>query len=619
MYDKIRALPKDIADKIAAGEVVERPLSIVKELIENSIDAGASSIIVEIKKGGKEYIRVTDNGCGIHKDQLALAFMRYATSKIFTDEDLNAIQSLGFRGEALASIAAVSKIELVTKTADESAGSRIVVEGGDIAEISDAACQDGTTIVVRDLFYNIPARKKFLKPDNAESSLVSDYVSKMAIAYPHIRFRLVNNGTILYSTLGNNSLKQAIMTVYSPDITKKIIPVEYTSGNLKLSGYVSAPSECRNNRRYQIFFVNGRLVKSPLIEKALDEAYRDKVFDGKYPAAFLFLEEDPSKLDVNIHPSKTEIRFFEEDTVRDFVIRSVRRALLDPGVSNVIPKIPENSAEAEVKPFESKVVDDNNISSTDHLDAGQPIVYGTSQSNTPGVSYVSVREEPDDAPFFADLRAERTEEQQSFQVQEQIIEEKAGNRLLFSALKIIGSVFDTYIIAKDDDYLYIVDQHAAHERVLFEKLRERFNKRDPESQMLLAPYVMHLSAAAKLAAMDLLPSLSMLGYEIEDFGTAELIVKAVPSCMSMSEAEAFLESFLEDEKMSPEKFSLKRDEIISNSCKAAIKGGDRISDVEAADLFRQLDSCENPYNCPHGRPTYIRYSQYNLERLFLRK
>ncbi len=619
MYDKIRALPKDIADKIAAGEVVERPLSIVKELIENSIDAGASSIIVEIKKGGKEYIRVTDNGCGIHKDQLALAFMRYATSKIFTDEDLNAIQSLGFRGEALASIAAVSKIELVTKTADESAGSRIVVEGGDIAEISDAACQDGTTIVVRDLFYNIPARKKFLKPDNAESSLVSDYVSKMAIAYPHIRFRLVNNGTILYSTLGNNSLKQAIMTVYSPDITRKIIPVEYTSGNLKLSGYVSAPSECRNNRRYQVFFVNGRLVKSPLIEKALDEAYRDKVFDGKYPAAFLFLEEDPSKLDVNIHPSKTEIRFFEEDTVRDFVIRSVRRALLDPGVSNVIPKIPKNSAEAEVKPIDNNVVDDKNISSTDHLDAGQPIVYGTSQSNTPGVSYVSVREEPDDAPFFADLRAERTEEQQSFQVQEQIIEEKAGNRLLFSALKIIGSVFDTYIIAKDDDYLYIVDQHAAHERVLFEKLRERFNRRDPESQMLLAPYVMHLSAAAKLAAMDLLPSLSILGYEIEDFGTAELIVKAVPSCMSMSEAEAFLESFLEDEKMSPEKFSLKRDEIISNSCKAAIKGGDRISDVEAADLFRQLDSCENPYNCPHGRPTYIRYSQYNLERLFLRK
>ncbi len=619
MYDKIRALPKDIADKIAAGEVVERPLSIVKELIENSIDAGASSIIVEIKKGGKEYIRVTDNGCGIHKDQLALAFMRYATSKIFTDEDLNAIQSLGFRGEALASIAAVSKIELVTKTADESAGSRIVVEGGDIAEISDAACQDGTTIVVRDLFYNIPARKKFLKPDNAESSLVSDYVSKMAIAYPNIRFRLVNNGTILYSTLGNNSLKQAIMTVYSPDITKKIIPVEYTSGNMRLSGYVSAPSECRNNRRYQIFFVNGRLVKSPLIEKALDEAYRDKVFDGKYPAAFLFLEENPSKLDVNIHPSKTEIRFFEEETVRDFVIRSVRRALLDPGVSNVIPKIPENSAGPEEKNIENNMVDDKIIPSTNHQDNEQSFIYGTSQSNAPGVSYVSVREEPDDALFFADLRAERTEEQQSFQVQEQIIEEKAANRLLFSGLKIIGSVFDTYIIASDDDYLYIVDQHAAHERVLFEKLRERFNKREPESQMLLAPYVMHLSAAAKLAAMDLLPSLSVLGYEIEDFGAAELIVKAVPSCMSMPEAEAFLESFLEDEKMSPERFILKRDEIISNSCKAAIKGGDRISDVEAADLFRQLDGCENPYNCPHGRPTYIRYSQYNLERLFLRK
>jgi DNA mismatch repair protein MutL len=605
MYDKIRALPKDIADKIAAGEVVERPLSIVKELLENSIDAGSTSIIVEIRKGGKEYIRVTDNGCGIHKDELSLAFMRYATSKIFTDDDLNAIQSLGFRGEALASIAAVSKIELVTKTADEASGSRIALEGGEIIEITEAACQDGTTIVVRDLFYNIPARKKFLKQDNAESSLVTDYVSKMAIAYPNVRFRLVNNGTILYSTLGNNSLKQAIMTVFSPDITRKIIPVEYSAGDMHISGFVSSPSECRNNRRYQIFFVNGRLIRSSLIEKALDEAYRDKVFDGKYPAAFLFLEEDPSKLDVNIHPSKTEIRFFEEDAVRDFLVRSVRRALLDPGVSNVVPKTEDN---------------DNNITSTStNEQKSETVSYGIDQSPSPKVSYVSVREDPEAKPFFADLRAERTEEQQSFEVQEKMIEEKAAPRLRFSDLELIGSVFDTYIIAKDPDHLYMLDQHAAHERVLFEKLRARFSSRDTESQMLLAPYVLHLSPAAKIAALDLLEPLGVLGYEIDDFGAAELIVKAVPSCMSMAEAEAFLESMLEDEKLTADKFELKRDEIISNSCKAAIKGGDRISAVEAMELLRQLDGCENPYNCPHGRPTYIRYSRYDLERLFLRK
>ncbi|MCF0149842.1 MAG: DNA mismatch repair endonuclease MutL, partial [Firmicutes bacterium] len=331
----IKALPKEIADKIAAGEVVERPLSIVKELVENSVDAGARSITVEIRKGGKEYIRVSDDGKGIAPDQVELAFRRYATSKIESAEDLDRIQSLGFRGEALASIAAVCRVELTTKTHGARIGSRIVVTGGITEEKGDTACQEGTTIVVRDLFFNTPARRKFLKADNAESSLITDFISKMAIAYPGIRIRLINNGTILFSTMGKGDLKQAILTVYSPQLIKKLLPVNGSDGQYSVRAYISAPSESRTNRRYQIFFVNGRLVKSRMLEQAVSQAYSDKLFDGRYPCAFLFLQLPPESLDVNIHPTKTEIRFFEEETVKEFLINALRRALLDPQASEL--------------------------------------------------------------------------------------------------------------------------------------------------------------------------------------------------------------------------------------------------------------------------------------------
>ena len=354
----IRALPREISDKIAAGEVVERPVSIVKELIENSVDAGATAITCEIRKGGKEYIRVTDNGCGIPADEAELAFMRYATSKIATVEDLNAIETLGFRGEALASIAAVSRVELITKPAEQKTGTRIRLEGGIAEEITETACEDGTTLIVTDLFYNTPARRKFLKPDNSEAALISDYVSKMALAYPDIRFRLISNGTILYSTLGKGDLKSAILTLYSPQMAKGLVPVdgEGDTAGLKLAGFVSAPAYSRNNRRMQIFFVNGRWVRSRVMEDALEEAFSDKLFEGRHPAAFLFLELDPSAVDVNIHPHKTEIKFFDERGVSDFMIRAIRRSLLkQDGVAESASIAKPMAREAETvyaKPYE---------------------------------------------------------------------------------------------------------------------------------------------------------------------------------------------------------------------------------------------------------------------------
>ena len=322
----IRALAKDISDKIAAGEVVERPLSIVKELVENSVDAGASSITVEIRKGGKEYIRVTDDGKGMSEDDARLCFSRYATSKISEASDLEHIESLGFRGEALASIAAVSRVELITKERGERMGTRVAISGGVFEAVEPAACQEGTTIVVRDLFYNTPVRRRFLKPDNSESSLVIDFFSKMAVAYPGIKMRLINNGSILFSTMGKGDLKQAILTVYSPGMVRKLLPVSFTDGDQSVRAYISAPSDSRTSRRYQIFFVNGRLVKSRVLENAVFRAYSDKLFEGRYPMVFMFLTVPADSLDVNVHPTKTEIKFLDEEKVSSFVIKAVRRA-----------------------------------------------------------------------------------------------------------------------------------------------------------------------------------------------------------------------------------------------------------------------------------------------------
>ena len=623
----IRALPREISDKIAAGEVVERPVSIVKELIENAVDAGAGSITCEIRKGGKDYIRVTDNGCGIPSGEVELAFMRYATSKIATEDDLNAIGTLGFRGEALASIAAVSRTELITKPSDQTTGTRIRIGGGVCEEITEAACEDGTTIIVTDLFYNTPARRKFLKPDNSEASLITDYVSKMALAYPDIRFRLISNGTILYSTMGKGDLRAAILTLYSPQMVKGMVSIEGESasdGERKLAGFVSAPAYSRNNKRMQIFFVNGRWVKSKVMEDALEEAFSDKLFDGRHPAAFLFLEVDPRTVDVNIHPHKTEIKFYDEREVSDFMIRAIRSSLLkQEGVTEASSIARPVSREAETvyaKPYES-------LRSEGSEDISIP--EGASEY----VSIVDINPLPETSyqgrteNLFARMREESDREQ--LQVQEKIAPygnkntdpsgEAAEPRFLFSALTIIGEAFATYIIAKDEDHVYMIDQHAAHERILYEELLKIFNGADAPSQPILAPMLLQMGAVSKAAVTEKLMLLSTLGYRIEEFGMGDVIVKEIPSCMGLQEAEDFAIHILQQDTVKAADIQLKREELTSNACKAAVKGGDRLDMEEMKELFVRLDRCENPFSCPHGRPTLIRFSQSDLERQFKRK
>ena len=608
MYSRITELPEDVAGKIAAGEVVERPLSVVKELLENSLDAGATSVTVEIQKGGKEYIRVTDNGCGISKDQLRLAFMRHATSKLRTTEDLDYINTLGFRGEALASIASVSRTELISRPADQKLGARICLESSEVTVLEDAACEEGTTIIVKDLFYCIPARLKFLKPDNTESSLITDYVSKMAIAWPQVRIRLISNGSTLFTTPGRNSLKQAIMTVYSPKLCAGLLELASEDADMRVIGYVSSPSYYEKNRRRQVFFVNGRLIKSKLLENAVADAYSDKLFEGMYPAVFIFLTVDPSQLDVNIHPHKTEVRFYQEKAVSEFLVRSIRRTLLDPKGMEVRTESPQPAA-PEVphiqQPEQRNVFDDQPQDSTNDAVQIEDVSFGSA----------SLSSEPAYDDFFKDLRTASEEQEQ---VQEEIFNYNSSNRLLFAGLSIVGQFRDTYIILKDRDGLYILDQHAAHERVMYEKLIKSFNSDITASQQLIVPVIKDIGISEMQQAESAAEALAQLGFDIRPFGPSAFAISAVPGFMDIAEAESFLDEFF-TAAAEGRSVQARKDQIITRSCKSAVKAHDHLSDEEIRALLLDLDRCENPYSCPHGRPTFVKFTEYELERMFRRK
>ncbi len=606
----IRRLSKETADKIAAGEVVERPLSIVKELIENSIDASASLISCEIRSGGKDYIRVSDDGEGIPKDELELAFMRYATSKIRVTEDLNAVNTLGFRGEALASIAAVSRVELLSKPAAQEVGASLQIEGGEVQELQDAACEDGTTLIVRDLFFNTPARRKFLKADNAEAALISDYLSKMALAYPRIRFRFISNGTILYSTPGNGELMKTIMTLYSPQLAQELINVNEAAAEMSLEGYISRPSHSRANRRRQIFFVNGRWVKSKLMEEALEEAYFDKLFEGRKPVGFLFLRLDPTRIDVNIHPHKTEVRFYDEAAIRKFVSAGVRRSLLDsqafPDASVYFKSAKDGDLKSDIFTFEPAVNIDEKKSSS-------------REKKSIDIKYFSLTEGRREAEeLFAGLRAE-SEKNAAFR--EKSLEYQGSEQIefKFSNLEYLGQVFSAYLVVRDEDKIYFIDQHAAHERVLYENMLNSLDSDIRFRQTLLAPVLMRLDAAQMPEAPDKMNFLNELGFTVEEFGMSELIIKELPAFMELDEAEDFVKNILDASFPESRQISLKRNELISNACKAAVKANTNISKTEALQLLQSLDSCENPYSCPHGRPTIVQLSLSDMEKLFKRK
>ena len=647
---KIHELPKQMADKIAAGEVVDRPVSIVKELVENSIDAGASSIAVEIKNGGKTYIRVTDNGCGIASDETELAFKRHATSKLATVRDLDAIYTLGFRGEALASISAVSRVELITKTADAESGTSLRIEGGETSSAEPTGCPQGTTIIVKDLFFNTPARMKFLKKDNTESALIIDFISKIALAYPDIRVRLINNGNTLFATQGRGDMFNTIATIYDPAMAKKLIHFkEETENGITVNGYISSPDETRANRKNQIFFVNGRYIQSKLLEKCVSDGYREKVFEGRYPVVFLFIKLPPEQTDVNIHPNKKEIRFDDENTIREFVTQAIRSALTVPeAVPEFTFKKEKERMDAAAAAKEKQQLSAGRASGAgaDHGTAGarpkqqqldiknilrqkraeeEAASYSAERSSSSGSDTVNAGKpaqkhdgpSPVQDPRQTDMRAAADiKKTQLFAPHTEPAQRRPFD---ISAIRPIGSVFAEFILGCDDDSFYMIDQHAAHERVFYEKLTKEFYGQQTASQIMALPIQINVSHAVKNAEDEWLPFLRGVGFSVEEFGPRAYAVKEIPAYMTVQEAESFIKDFC-DSLDEPGAFKDRRrtDKIITRACKSAVKANDRLDTAEINQLLKDLAQCDNPFSCPHGRPTVIRMKKTEIEALFKR-
>lgn len=648
----IKLLSKNVADKIAAGEVVDRPLSIVKELVENAIDAGATNITIEIRNGGKTYIRVTDNGCGINENEVELAFLRHATSKIATDEDLNSILTLGFRGEALSSIAAVSRVEIITKTSDSKTGISLKIHGGEIFEKSATGCPDGTTIIVSDLFYNTPARLKFMKTDATESTLIIDFISKIALAYADIKIRLINNGTILFSTNGKGDKYSNIITVYSKAVGEGLIYISSENENMSLEGYISRPDYSKTNRKQQIFFVNGRVISNKVMDFAVQEGYSERLFEGRFPIAYLFFKIKPELVDVNIHPNKKEVRFHQDMEVKNFISQSIKRGLLSqqaiPQVKSshitknstntgITKNISENMLSSRLSSSEKIGLKEDNFTSIannttvtkDDTVFKQKIqeakvnerVVNVLSENKQEIKKNEVNQEQVDIRNILSTLA-REQEEMDYKPDEIITPapiEIATVESFFKKLNITGTIFNTYITATDDNCFYLIDQHAAHERIFYEQLLNQYRSEEKNHQTILTPIMVEVPYSIKSAESSWVQILQNMGFEIEPFGIKAYVVKEIPMFMDLTEAQNMVNYFLENiaENVDIEN-EAKINKIITKACKSAVKANDILSLAECSRLLEDLAKCENPYSCPHGRPTFIKMTKYEVEKMFKR-
>ena len=651
----IKVLEKHIADKIAAGEVVDRPVSIVKELVENAVDAGATSIVVEMKNGGKSYIRVTDDGCGIPSDQVETAFLRHATSKIQTVKDLDAIGTLGFRGEALASIGAVSRTEILTKTRDSKTGTRVLFHGGEVLTHEQTGCPDGTTLIVTDLFYNTPARLKFLKSDSAESGMIIDFMSQMALAYKDIKFRLINNGNVLFATNGDGNRFNTIVRVFKNVDPKNMTAVQYEEGKLKLEGYISTPAQSKNSRSSQIFFVNGRVVHSKVMEKGLTEGYRERIFEGRHPVAYLFLETDPADLDVNIHPNKREVRFDKEADIIDFMTRAIRSCLnTEAAMVSGTSLFKENTAEYRAEAKKEKQVDIKSFLSSQVKEdtfnykpdskpesaakpADEPAkpaapirpiapitpivpIKPAAKATVPSGNAYSkpVPEEPAAIPVKPQSQTtivKRPEPEQP----KLTVKPAVMKPFDFDDLHITGSIFNTYITAVSGDTFYLIDQHAAHERIFYEKLVREYEEEEKIRQPIMIPLMLNVDLKTDEDKFSWLTALTKMGYTIYEFGQGTYRISEIPTFMTLEEAEDFANDFIEQISESTNlRNTVIIDKLIMKSCKSAVKGGDSLSLAELQALMKDLANCVNPFSCPHGRPTFVKLTKYEIERLFKR-
>lgn len=632
---KIAVLSQNTIDKIAAGEVVERPASVVKELVENAIDAGATAITVEIKEGGISFIRVTDNGGGIPKEQVPLAFLRHATSKITQAEDLLQITSLGFRGEALSSISAVSQMEVITKAPEDFMGVRYVIEGGQEKVLEDVGAPNGTTMLVRNLFFNTPARKKFLKTAMTEAGYVSSYMEQLALSHHNISFKYMVNGQLRLHTSGNANLKDVIYGIYGRDITRELLPVQYEVSGLSVSGFIGKPSIARGNRNFENYYINGRYVKSKLLMKAIEEAYKPYMMQHKYPLVCLQYDIHGEDVDVNVHPTKMEVRFQNQSAIYNATYDLITDALagkeIIPEVS-LTPKPAVGEKQAQIKeekipvpePFEK-----NRIAEEKPVYAPVGLRPASAEPKTESKAEPINVNEPI-KPREPEIQAKPEEQKkEAFPKEKQAVEkaeqlELFDNRLLSKEARIhhriIGQLFDTYWLVEYDNKFYIIDQHAAHEKVLYERFLKEFAKKEILSQMISPPSLISLNLQESNLLKANLEIFREFGFEISEFGGKEYSIHAVPANIyGVSVQEFFIQILdsLEQEHVSKTPDIL-AERIATAACKAAVKGNNRLSVKEADALIDELLNLENPYNCPHGRPTIISMTKYELEKKFKR-
>lgn len=632
---KIILLDENTINKIAAGEVVERPASVVKELVENAIDAASTAITVEIKEGGLSLIRITDNGSGIDPSDINNAFLRHSTSKIRKMEDLMTVSSLGFRGEALASIAAVSQVEMLTKTFDNLTGIRYVIEGGLERAFEEVGCPEGTTFIVKNIFYNTPVRRKFLKTPATEAAYVAELMNRLALGNPHISFKFINNGQIKLHTSGNNSLKDCIYTVFGKDIAKNLIEVNVTNHDFHLKGYIGKPLISRANRTYENYYINGRYIKSKVIQKAIEDAYKSKLTLHQYPFTVFNIEVFSELIDVNVHPTKMEIRFNNEISVYEFVYSALSKALSE---QDLIPEVSFDVKKSMIKaeyqpslpePFEVKRRESTKITDViqdEKIQDDISLVRESSEANRLYFNHTTAERNKSDDIIKTENEVKTVKS--STGIPEKLIqgEQIDYKESLFTDAdamkehKVIGQLFNTYWIVEFKDKYYIIDQHAAHERVLYEKIINALKSMRVNSQQLLTPLIVNLSMKEKDRLNKHMILFKELGFEIEDFGGDAVAIRSVPYIFEKpihpNDFIMILDR-LEDE-YKEEKYGIILDEIASMACKAAVKAHDKMTSLEYQKLIDELLLLENPFNCPHGRPTIIAMTRYELEKKFKR-
>ena len=639
-------LDEHTVNKIAAGEVVYRPSSIVKELIENAIDAKATAITVEIRSGGIKYIKVQDNGVGFASDDVELAFERHATSKIRKEEDLNSITSMGFRGEALASIAAISKVSLLSKNKNEDVGTKAYVDAGVIKYIEPAASTQGTKIEIFDVFYNVPARFKFLKKDSTEAGYIEDVVRRIALANPNISFKYINNSKTIIQTSGNASLKSVIYDIFGRDVYDSVIPVKYEYNSMKIEGVIGLPKISRSTRMHQFTFVNSRYIKDKTINSALDKASSEKYAINKFPFCVINLSINPNHLDVNVHPAKLEVKFEDESSVFDIVYHAVRQAIENKNKEDSpftnIKKLEEKSIErisedlkntgvikdSKEKKFEFKF----NPSTSYVIEEPKENIYDIAK-NTQDIQNTDIKEEKNSNENIINNSTEIIDKIDKLEKSEEKVESvdstisnpnnivdnsKVQEEILY---KYVGQVFNTYIIIQINEKMYIIDQHAAHERLLFEEFKESYYSTDRNIQMLLIPALVELTPKEKNLTMENIQMFEKAGFILEEFGDNTIKISGVPNIGYDIDYTGMFKDIIDEilGVVKTEKQEKEHRFLATLACKAAVKGNMKLDKQEQIELIDKMVKLENPFTCPHGRPTAYEISKYEIERRFLRK